>query len=89
MVPYNILELEGEVKQGETQMASNLRAEFKERQHKGLFEALPALPSLAKKTRLEVSRDEPTIDAPMVQAPSFDAVRSGQELVPNPFIEDT
>ncbi|KAJ9680148.1 hypothetical protein PVL29_019437 [Vitis rotundifolia] len=70
-------------------MASNLRAEFKERQRKRLFEALSALPSLDKKTRLEVSRDEPIIDTPMVQAPSFDVVRSRQELVPNPPIEDT
>lgn len=63
VVPCIILESKEE---GETQMATNLRVDFKERQRKRLFEALSTLLPPAKKTRPEVSRDEPVLDAPMV-----------------------
>lgn len=62
-------------------MAPNLRVGFKERQHKRLFEALPTTPLPAKKTRPEVSHEEPVSDIPTTQVPIFYIVRSGQELV--------
>lgn len=62
-------------------MVSNLRVDFKERQHKRLSEALPTAPLPAKKTRSEVSHKEPVSDIPTTQVPIFDIVRSRQELV--------
>ncbi|RVW14436.1 hypothetical protein CK203_090774 [Vitis vinifera] len=44
-------------------MALNLRASFKERQHKGLSESLPAAPPPVKRTRPEVSHEELVSDA--------------------------
>lgn len=70
-------------------MAPNLRASFKERQCKCFFEALPTTPPPVKKIRSEVSREKLILDAPMVQVPPFDAVRSEQELVMSCSIEDT
>ena len=65
VVLYIILELEEEEEE-EAQMAPNLRVGFKERHCKRLSEALPTTPPPAKKTRLEVSQEEPILDAPMV-----------------------
>ena len=66
VVLYIILELEEEEEDLEAQMAPNLRVGFKERHCKRLSEALLTTPPLAKKTRLEVSHEEPILDAPMV-----------------------
>ena len=67
VVLYIILELEEEEEEEkEAQMAPNLRVGFKERHCKRLSEALPTTPPPAKKTRLEVSHEEPILDAPMV-----------------------
>ena len=66
VVLYIILELEEEEEDLEAQMAPNLRVGFKERHCKRLSEALPTTPPPAKKTRLEVSHEEPILDAPMV-----------------------
>lgn len=62
MVPYIIFELEEE----EEGVTPNLRAGFKERQRKCLFESLPTTPSPAKKTRPENSHDEPAPNDPIV-----------------------
>ena len=59
MVPCIILE----PKKKKKKMALNLRASFKERQHKGLSESLPAAPPPVKRTRPEVSHEELVSDA--------------------------
>ena len=88
VVLYIILELEEEEEDLEAQMAPNLRVGFKQRHCKRLSEALLTTPPLAKKTRLEVSHEEPILDAPMVQVPPSDVVRSEQELIASPSVED-
>ncbi|RVW26297.1 hypothetical protein CK203_107160 [Vitis vinifera] len=50
-------------------MTPNLRVSFKERQHKCLSKALLVAPLPAKRTRSEVSHEEPVLDAPMTQTP--------------------
>lgn len=62
-------------------MTPNLRVSFKERQHKCLSKALLVAPLPAKRTRPEVSHEEPVLDAPMTQVPPSDIARFGQELV--------
>ena len=62
-------------------MTPNLRVSFKERQHKRLSEALLVAPLPTKRTRPEVSHEEPVLDAPMAQVPPSDIPRFGQELV--------
>ena len=70
-------------------MTPNLRVGFKERQHKHLSKALSATPSLVKRTRSEVSHEEPVLDAPTEQVPPSDTVRPKQELVVSSSAEDT
>lgn len=73
MVPCIILELEEEE---EEEMTPNLRAGFKERQCKRLFEALlTALPPV-KRMRLEVSHEESILDALTAQVAPSNTVRS-------------
>lgn len=79
-----ILEPEKEKEEG---MALNLRAGFKEKQRKRLFEALSTAPPPAKRTSLEVSHEEPVLDAPTTQVPPSDIIRYGQELVVNSSAE--
>lgn len=68
-------------------MTPNLRSDFKERQRKRLSKALLVAPPPAKRTHLEVSHEEPILDAPKVQVPPSNIVRSGQELVVNSYYE--
>lgn len=84
MLPCIILEPKKEEEEG---MTLNLRADFKEKQRKRLFEALSTAPPPDKRTRLEVSHEEPVSDAPTTQVPPFDTVRYGQELVVNSSAE--
>lgn len=88
VVPCIILEPEGEEKEEETQMTLNLRVDFRERQRKCLSKALLATPPPAKNTRPEVSSEELVLDTPMVQMSPSDVVRSEQELVANPSVEN-
>ena len=60
VMPCIILEPEEKKKK---KMALNLRVSFKERQHKGLSESLPTAPPPIKRTRPEVSHEEPVLDA--------------------------
>lgn len=68
-------------------MTPNLRYNFKERQRKCLSEALLVAPPLAKRTRLEVSYEDLVLDAPKVQVPPSNIVRSEQELVASSYAE--
>lgn len=68
-------------------MTLNLRAGFKEKQHKRLSKALSVASPPPKRTCSEVSHEESVPDAPMVQMPSSNIARSGQELVVSSFVE--
>lgn len=70
-------------------MAHKLKAGFKERHHKHLNEALPATLPPAKKVCPEAPRQEPVLNAPVVQVPYNDVVGSRQKLVVIPSVEDT
>ena len=56
MMPCIIYEVEKE-----EDMAANLRASFKERQHKRLFESIAVAPPSAKKSCTDVPRSEPIL----------------------------
>lgn len=68
-------------------MASKLVVGFKETHHKGFSKALLAAPPPVKKSRPEVSRKEPILDALVVQVPTIEAIRLSQELVVSPLSE--
>lgn len=71
------------------QMASNLRAGFKERQRKRLSEALSNTRPPTKNSRPEAPREELVLDVPMVQVPHSNTIRPCQELVMRPSTDDT
>lgn len=62
-------------------MTSNLRASFKERQRKRLFESFSTTPPPAKRTCPEVLPEMPVPDAPLASMPPSNAVRSDQVLI--------
>lgn len=79
--------LEPKKEEGEEGMTPNLRSDFKEKQRKRLSKALLVAPPPAKRTRPEVSHEEPVLDAPKVQVLPSNIVRSEQELVANSYAE--
>lgn len=68
-------------------MTPNLRYDFKERQRKRLSEALLVAPPPAKRTLPEVSHEDSVLDAPKVQVPPSNIVKSEQELVASSYAE--
>lgn len=73
----------------EKKISPRLKVGFKERHRKCLSEALPTAPLLAKRSRSEAFCEELASDAPIMQVPPSDVVRSRRELVVILSIEDT
>ena len=81
MMPRIIYEVEKE-----EDMAANLRASFKERQHKRLSESITVAPPSAKKSCTEVPRSEPILNIQQMLKPQADATRTNRVLAARPPI---
>lgn len=64
----------------EEDMETDLRSDFRERQHKRLSEPIEVVAPLTKKTCPEEVHEEPTIDVPPMPMPPPDAARSSSAL---------
>lgn len=74
----------------ENDMAMNLRASFKERQHKRLSESIVVATPLAKRPCPDETREASTLDTPLIPMPPADVIRPNNMLVAkSPFRKDT
>lgn len=86
-VPF--IDLEPKEEEEVEDMAPKLKVDFKERHRKHLIEALHPASSPAKKVYPDASRQEPALNALVLQVPHNDVVESRQKLAVIPSVEDT